>query len=333
MPATRIRDPFAHRTFPGPGFVFCMTMPIEELEPHLSTLRRQFASLVEPHRSGLWRFCLKLTGSAWDAEDLSQDTLLKTFGQLAMLARADNPRAYLFRTASNLWIDTVRRRRTTADLEDAGEVAAPVDVAAADVDAAMAAVVTALPPRQRAIFLLVDAFAFKPREAADMLKMTEGAVKAALHRARATLQKTGGDAPAETANVDQRARRALVERYVDALNRRDPDALVALFDPVAINEVIGAGELFGVEALRMTLGRWAATSQSQWAEIGTLDGRDVAFLFAPADGAPRTLVSVVDFVIDGERLVAQRWYLFCPELLAYAADRLGVAAGNFGYGG
>src|SRR5262245_17356805 len=60
-------------------------------------------------------FCRRLTGNVWDAEDLVQDTLLRAFGTLGSVhVRIENPRAYLLRTATDLRIDTVRRRESEA---------------------------------------------------------------------------------------------------------------------------------------------------------------------------------------------------------------------------
>ena len=75
-----------------------------------------YLDAIEPLRTPLHAYGLRLTGSVWDAEDLVQETLLKGF---AMIGRGDlhgpgspvaNARAYLFRTATNLWIDGERRR-------------------------------------------------------------------------------------------------------------------------------------------------------------------------------------------------------------------------------
>src|SRR5205823_3376595 len=70
-----------------------------------------YVDLLAPLRPTLHGYCSRLTGNLWDAEDLVQDTLLRAFGTLgSIFTRIENPRAYLLRTATNLWIDTVRRR-------------------------------------------------------------------------------------------------------------------------------------------------------------------------------------------------------------------------------
>jgi RNA polymerase sigma-70 factor (ECF subfamily) len=45
--------------------------------------RMKFLDEIEPHRGDLYRYCRSLAGSAWDAEDLAQETLLRAFGKLA----------------------------------------------------------------------------------------------------------------------------------------------------------------------------------------------------------------------------------------------------------
>src|SRR5438270_1373084 len=74
---------------------------------------RRFLETYEPLRSQLYRYCRYLTRSPWDAEDLAQDALARAFVTLARMGGQEptNPRAWLFRIASNLWIDQTRRRR------------------------------------------------------------------------------------------------------------------------------------------------------------------------------------------------------------------------------
>lgn len=136
-----------------------------------------------------------MTGSAWDAEDLVQETLLKALGGLYHFGQVLQPRAYLFRIASNTWIDQCRADRAVAGLGVAAQVAAeesPED--AVEISDAMLAVVTTLPPQQRVVLLLIDAFAFQAKEAAAMPRMIEGGMKAILHRARQALRRARSSA-------------------------------------------------------------------------------------------------------------------------------------------
>src|SRR5579859_4556160 len=82
-----------------------------ELPAAVSQTWRQFLEVYEPLRPALYRFCRYLSRSPWDAEDLVQDALARAFATLGgMLEPPRDPRAWLFRVASNLWIDHVRRQ-------------------------------------------------------------------------------------------------------------------------------------------------------------------------------------------------------------------------------
>ncbi len=56
---------------------------LEQFEKSLRELRNQFVAMTSAHRPALWSYCLKLTGSPWDAEDLVQETMLKAFSPIS----------------------------------------------------------------------------------------------------------------------------------------------------------------------------------------------------------------------------------------------------------
>src|SRR4029450_2658990 len=83
----------------------------ERLRKSLAGAWHQYLVGLDPMRSDLFRYCRRLTGHLWDAEDLVQETLLRAFSGLSqVLHTIKNPRAYLLRIATNLWIDTLRAR-------------------------------------------------------------------------------------------------------------------------------------------------------------------------------------------------------------------------------
>src|SRR5215468_2440677 len=92
---------------------------------------RRFIDDLAPLRPDLFRYCCGLTGNVWDGEDLAQDVLLRVFGSLGKInAPIENPRAYLVRSATNLWIDRMRRanlERAHAAAEGAAPPAEPAD--------------------------------------------------------------------------------------------------------------------------------------------------------------------------------------------------------------
>jgi RNA polymerase sigma-70 factor (ECF subfamily) len=162
-----------------------------------------YLDVVEPLRPELHRYCLKLTGEVWSAEDLVQDALLRGYGGMG---RGDNhgeggpvrsAKAYLFRIASNLWIDAARRtsREAHAEIEPARPAAsAEAGISLRDAGAVLMAVAS---PRERAAVVLKDAFDFDLAEIAELLSTSVGAVKSALHRGRARLAARPGGRQAQ----------------------------------------------------------------------------------------------------------------------------------------
>jgi RNA polymerase sigma-70 factor (ECF subfamily) len=75
-----------------------------ELSNAVTQLWKRFVEIYEPLRPALYRFCRHLSRSPWDAEDLVQDALARAFATLGGLTEPPrDPRAWLFRVASNLW--------------------------------------------------------------------------------------------------------------------------------------------------------------------------------------------------------------------------------------
>src|SRR5512144_2801643 len=84
--------------------------PSDELPRSVQSSWQVFLDAYEGLRPELYRYCRHLTRSPWDAEDLAQDVLARAFVTLGKLGAAPpNPRAWLFRVASNAWIDQQRR--------------------------------------------------------------------------------------------------------------------------------------------------------------------------------------------------------------------------------
>jgi len=111
--------------------------------------RREFLDRLEPQRSDLYKHCRRLTGNAFDAEDLVQESLARAFTQAAQAhSPIANPRAWLFRVATNAYVDSYRRQSPV--LVDAPEQAAPDTADPAEVRDAWAELVTLLPPQERA---------------------------------------------------------------------------------------------------------------------------------------------------------------------------------------
>ncbi|MFC9773782.1 RNA polymerase sigma factor [Paenibacillus chitinolyticus] len=141
----------------------------------------------------LKRYCLSMTKSSWEAEDLAQETWLR-----AMSSQGKghaNVEAMLLRIAKNTWIDQSRRKQVLARIMKSEQTQAVTrrDEGLLVIEEAFRALLKHLPPLQRTVFLLRDVLGFSSLEAAARLGTTEGAVKAALYRARQSLEAVRRD--------------------------------------------------------------------------------------------------------------------------------------------
>jgi len=294
-----------------------MTTDLQTLSDASRVLRQRFDDLTTPHREALWRYCRKLTGSPWDAEDLVQETLLKAFARLSFTWQPTETRGYLFRIASNAWIDRWRRERPAAPLDDAGPLPAP----AAEVDSletrdALKQVVERLSPRQRVVFLLTEAFGFTHGDVAGMVGLTTGAVKALRFRARERLAMPRNGSPSTPLVDDGPGDLSVLGRYVDAFNRRDVAALVALFDAGIVNEIVGVADEIGADVMAgNSLAEWLADPLPTRALLDEACGRLVIVVLQQDAGGDEAVAWVVDPSVSDGRVIGQRLYCFCPELL------------------
>lgn len=219
----------------------------------------RFLDVFEPLRPDLYRYCRHLGGSPWEAEDVSQDTLARAFVMLACLREMpENPRAWLFRVASNVWINQKRRGREIAT-EHVPEGASFEEPRLSREGAGT--LISRLSPQERAAVVLKDVFDFSLAEIATTLTTTVGAVKAAIHRGREKLSppEPPEDPPAVTP--------AVLDAFCSAFNARDIDGLTALLLDTSTVELPGLVIETGKEEARR----------------GTFHGT----LFGCAEGTPR----------------------------------------------
>lgn len=141
------------------------------------------AELFAAHYPRLAGWCRHLV----DDEDTAHEVAAEAFTRLlSRWSKVDEPRAYLYVTATNLirdhWRKKDRERRAfqRVGVPRDDDHAAPIDIG-------LRALVEALPDRMRAAVLLHYYAGFPVREVAAMLERPEGTVKADLHHARARL--------------------------------------------------------------------------------------------------------------------------------------------------
>lgn len=209
-----------------------------------------FERLVAGHRRELAAHCYRMLGSAADAEDAVQDTLLRAWRALPGFEGRSSLRSWLYRIATNTCLDVAAKKRVLpidfgpgADPHDSPGVPVAEDIWVEPypgveddyerreaLELAFVAALQHLPATQRAVLIMREVLNFSAAEVAETLDTSVPSVNSALQRARkavdermpersqqATLRALGDEKTAE-----------IVERYTAALQSGDVDRVVAL---------------------------------------------------------------------------------------------------------
>jgi RNA polymerase sigma-70 factor, ECF subfamily len=221
--------------------------------PATATLERGF----EQHRSELIAFCYRMLGSPFEAEDAVQETFLRAWRSFERFEGRSSLRSWLYKIATNVSLDMLNGRERRARPMDLGPAREPVAenlntlpevtwiepipdsrvtppegdpsevaVERETIRLAFVAALQHLPPKQRAVLILCEVLRWKAAEVAELLDTSVASVNSALQRARATLEASNISAET-TPSVDE-VDADMLARYVQAFERYDMDALVAL---------------------------------------------------------------------------------------------------------
>jgi RNA polymerase sigma-70 factor, ECF subfamily len=212
---------------------------------------------LEQHRSELTGYCYRMLGSPFEAEDAVQDTFLRAWRAFDRFEGRAAFRSWLYRIATNVCLDMLNSRNRRARPMDFGPAVEPIEsnlntlpevtfiepiptsLISAESDPAELAVqrdtirlafvaaLQHLPSRQRAVLILCEVLRWKASEVAELLDTSVASVNSALQRARATLEQREIEATDAVAPMDPE-QKDFLERYVDAFERYDVDALTAL---------------------------------------------------------------------------------------------------------
>ena len=212
---------------------------------------------LEQHRAELTAYAYRMLGSAFEAEDAVQETLVRAWRNLDRFEGRASLRSWLYRIATNVCLDMLsgrERRARPMDLGPSGEPVAenlntlpevtwiepipdsavtadgdPAEVAATreTIRLAFVAALQHLPPRQRAVLILCEVLRWQAAEVAELLETSVASVNSALQRARATLSASEVSAATTSPELDE-SDRELLARYVNAFEQYDMDALTSL---------------------------------------------------------------------------------------------------------
>jgi RNA polymerase sigma-70 factor (ECF subfamily) len=211
-------------------------------------------SQLEEYRSELTGYCYRMLGSAFEAEDAVQDTMVRAWKSFDKFEGRSALRSWLYRIATNVCLDmlgSAQRRARPMDLNPAGDGHAtnpgeplpeeiwigpvpdervlpqnPANVIAGreSIRLAFVSALQNLPPKQRAVLILREVLAWSAQEVAELLDTSVPSVNSALQRARATLAVPA----AEVHKPLDDEQKALLSRYVQAFEAYDITALTAL---------------------------------------------------------------------------------------------------------
>ncbi|MGB2875318.1 MAG: sigma-70 family RNA polymerase sigma factor [Gaiellaceae bacterium] len=208
----------------------------------------------EQYRRELTAYCYRMLGSPFEAEDAVQETLLRAWKGRDRFEGRSALRSWLYRIATNVCLDMLKGRERRARPMDLGPAREPVEsnlntlaettwiepvpeglvalqgdpaevvVSRDTIRLAFVAALQHLPARQRAVLILREVLRWKASEVAELLETSVASVNSALQRARATLETAdlGHSGALEASD------RELLERYVEAFERYDMEALTSL---------------------------------------------------------------------------------------------------------
>jgi RNA polymerase sigma-70 factor (ECF subfamily) len=155
--------------------------------------RQLVADLFEQYHVAIFAYLYRVVGEREVAHDLCQETFLRVLCAQGRLHWVDNRRAWVYRIATNLAFNYLKRRQRFAWLpwRSIDGVAVPTLDLAEQTDrrVAVGRILAQLPVRYRAPLLLYSHYGFSVREVAEVLEISEGAVKTRLHRAREAFRR------------------------------------------------------------------------------------------------------------------------------------------------
>jgi RNA polymerase sigma-70 factor (ECF subfamily) len=257
--------------------------------PPPSLTLAEFEALVTTVRPELHRYVAHMIGSAVDAEDVVQDTLLKAYASLASLNPRSNVRGWLFRVAHNRATDQLRRS-TSQELELLDEYPMTVEpdhpLEERELTALALSVFLKLAPRQRSCVIFKDVMGYSLAEISDVLNATVPEIKAALHRGRTRLRELGKRVEASAPALDAHERE-LLACYVDRFNAHDFDAIrMMLTDDVQL-DLVGQVKRHGAAEIGS---RYVCTYSllTDWrAAVGRIEGHPAVLVYDTAEPSPQ----------------------------------------------
>jgi RNA polymerase sigma-70 factor, ECF subfamily len=299
-----------------------------------------FRELTDPYRRELQLHVYRIVGSAHDAEDLLQDTLLAAWRGIEQFEERASVRSWLYRIATNRSLDALRasRRRLEDQMSQMPEPTRlnepvwlepypelllegiPDDAPGPEaryetketIELAFIVGLQHLPPQQRAVLMLRDVLGYRAAEVAEMLETSEASVNSLLRRARTAfdsrLPATGRErAPLPNSKLE----RDIVARFAVSVESGDIDAMVTLLTDDAWLTMPPLPHAYqGHEAIGAFLRGREERRGAHLRVLQTRANTQPAFgcyLPLPETGVARAFALFV-LTIEGDRISAITWF-------------------------
>jgi RNA polymerase sigma-70 factor (ECF subfamily) len=300
----------------------------------VATAESPTSEALEQYRRELTGYCYRMLGSAFDAEDAVQETMVRAWRSLDRFEGRSALKSWLYRIATNVCYDALAGRERRARPMDLGPAVEPLfenlaelpevtwitplatpDELAEQRDTLRLAFVAALqhlPPKQRAALILCEVLKWQAGEAAELLETSVASVNSALQRARATLATADISAPAK---LDAETRE-LLDRYVAAFEVYDIDRLTELLHEDAIQSMPpytmwlkGRDNLFA-----WWLGAGIGCKDSKLVPVGLVNGMPGWGQYKPDPNGGREPWSLIVPEVSDGRIVELTFFLDTQRL-------------------
>jgi RNA polymerase sigma-70 factor (ECF subfamily) len=301
----------------------------------VATAQSPVAGELEQYRRELTGYCYRMLGSAFDAEDAVQETMVRAWRSLDSFEGRSALKSWLYRIATNVCYDALAGRERRARPMDLGPAQEPLfenlaelpevtwitplatpDELAEQRDTLRLAFVAALqhlPPKQRAVLILCEVLKWQASEAAELLETSVASVNSALQRARATLATA--DTTRAPSELDDETR-ALLDRYVAAFEDYDIDRLTELLHEDAIQSMPpytlwlkGRDDLFA-----WWFGPGIGCKGSKLVPVGLVNGMPAWGQYKPDPNGGREPWALIVPEVSGGRIVELTFFLDTQRL-------------------
>lgn len=300
-----------------------------------------FRELTDPYRRELQVHVYRIVGSAHDAEDLLQETLLAAWRGLEQFQGRASIRTWLYRIATNRSLDALRASRRRPDdqrmtqmpeptrwsepiwlepypdvlLEGIPDEAPGPDARYETKEAIALAFIVGLqhlPPQQRAVLVLRDVLGYRADEVAGILQTSKASVNSLLRRARAAFESRLPASGRERAPLPNSKReRDVVGRFAETVENGDINAMIALLTDDAWLTMPPLPHMYqGTDAIGSFLRGAEERRGAPLRLVATRANGQPAFgsYLARARGEVARPFSLFVLTLEGDRISALTWF-------------------------